>query len=199
MGTEQWWRENRTVTQEEAQELIYGMSSMLGQMQKWLGDQENHLVNAIPPQALESEERVLGYLLLDVDGNEVLFAASILRPEDFYRTANAAIFCAMVLVCLESTDDAPHDFLFLSVQEKLRDLGLLHEAGGAEYLTYLSNQGGARGQLAWYCRRVRQRAQRRRLATAAVECLRMAHDLDMDHGAMCSGIREAMRGALRDD
>jgi replicative DNA helicase len=196
MGTEQWWRENRTVTQEEAQELIYGMDVWLSKMREWLGDQHHHLVSALPPQALESEERILGYLLLDVGGNEVLFAASIVRPEDFYRSANATIFAALVLVAL---GDTPQDFLYLTVQEKLKDLEMLHEAGGAEYLQYLTNQGCAKGQLAWYCHRVRQRAQRRRLATAAVDSLRMAHDMDMDHRAMCDSIRDAMRIALRDE
>jgi replicative DNA helicase len=194
MGTEQWWRENRTVTQEEAQALIYGVSEQLAQLQKWLGDQENHLVNAIPPQSLTSEEGVLGCLLRDCGGREVLFAATIIRPEDFYRQANCDVFCACVSLAIE---DAPVDIL--TIQERLQEWEMLHESGGRDYLLYLIDQDVMTSTLAWHCHRVRQRAQRRRLATAAIESLRMAHDMDMDHREMCSGIREAMRAALRDE
>ena len=50
---------------------------------------ENEL-NRVPPQSLEAEMSLLGSLLLDKDA--MLKIADLIRPEDFYKDANARIF-----------------------------------------------------------------------------------------------------------
>ena len=52
------------------------------------------MIDRLPPQSIEAEQSVLGALLIDRDA--VVEVAEFLRPEDFYRPANGAIYAAML-------------------------------------------------------------------------------------------------------
>ena len=52
------------------------------------------MIDRLPPQSLEAEQSVLGAILIDRDA--VVEVAEFLRPEDFYRQANGAIYAAIL-------------------------------------------------------------------------------------------------------
>ena len=52
------------------------------------------MIDRLPPQSLEAEQSVLGAILIDRDA--VVEVAEFLRPADFYRQANGAIFAAIL-------------------------------------------------------------------------------------------------------
>ena len=47
-------------------------------------------IDRLPPQSIEAEQSVLGALLIDRDA--VIEVADFLRPQDFYRQANATVY-----------------------------------------------------------------------------------------------------------
>ena len=52
------------------------------------------VIDRLPPQSLEAEQSVLGAILIDRDA--VVEVAEFLRPDDFYRQANARIYSAIL-------------------------------------------------------------------------------------------------------
>ena len=52
------------------------------------------MIDRLPPQSLEAEQSVLGAILIDRDA--VIEVAEFLRPQDFYRQANARIYTAIL-------------------------------------------------------------------------------------------------------
>jgi len=86
----------------------------------------------IPPQDIESEQAVLGCLI--VDKNAVYKVADWLSPSDFYRNIHKIIYKAM-LDLFEKSE--PIDLRSLS--SRLQELKKLKEVGGRGYLTELSN------------------------------------------------------------
>lgn len=87
----------------------------------------------LPPQATDIEELVLGALMVESDAYANV--SDFLKPEHFYKTANQKIFSAIEMLVMlgEPTD-------FRMVTNKLRDLGIIDEVGGAYYITILSTQ-----------------------------------------------------------
>src|SRR5919206_4646911 len=86
----------------------------------------------LPPHNTDAEEAVLGSLLIDRDA--VGRVAAILRPDDFYRERNGAIYAAM-LALYERHE--PVDFMTLS--DELQRTGRYDEVGGLVYLSSLLN------------------------------------------------------------
>ena len=78
----------------------------------------------LPPHNLEAEEQLLASCLLFPDSAEDIFDS--LTPEDFYRTAHAEIYRAIMRLWKKKE---PIDII--SVMSDLRDSGLLEKCGGA--------------------------------------------------------------------
>ena len=90
------------------------------------------LPEKLPPQSIESEQSLLGCLLLDK--NAVVKVADFLEPRDFYRGIHQEIYKAS----LDLFDKGePMDLLTLS--NRLKERGQLEEIGGNSYLTELVN------------------------------------------------------------
>src|SRR5699024_7521209 len=85
----------------------------------------------IPPQAVEVEEAVLGSMLIEHEAATV--ALQMLSANDFYKPAHRHIF--EVLYDLYERDN-PLDLL--TVENELRDNGLLDSCGGPGYLSELT-------------------------------------------------------------
>ncbi len=85
----------------------------------------------VPPQAVEVEEAVLGSMLIEHEAATV--ALQMLSAKDFYKPAHQHIF--EVLHELYERDN-PLDLL--TVENELRDKGLLDTCGGAGYLSELT-------------------------------------------------------------
>src|SRR6187455_1055385 len=87
----------------------------------------------LPPQAVDLEEAVLGALMLDKDA--VANVIDVLHPECFYKEAHQKIYNAIHTLFHQTQ---PVDIL--TVTQQLRKSGELEIAGGAYYITQLTNR-----------------------------------------------------------
>jgi len=118
------------------------------------------VIDRLPPQNMDSEQAVLGSILIDRDA--IIEVADFLHPEDFYRQANGRIFGAM-LELFEHRE--PIDVV--TVAEALERAGDLESVGGAGYLSQLGNDTPTAVHVAQYGRIVERKAVLRRLIGAA--------------------------------
>jgi replicative DNA helicase len=123
------------------------------------------LFDRTPPHSIESEQALLGAMLLDP-----ACIADILQlvkgPEAFYLEAHAAIFSALVtLADKHNTADA------LLLGERLADQGRLDSVGGKDYIIRLAEAVPTAVNAKWYAQRVSEKAKLRKLIAAAGETL----------------------------
>jgi replicative DNA helicase len=90
------------------------------------------VIDRLPPQNIDSEQAVLGSILIDRDA--IIEVADFLRPEHFYRQAHGRIYAAM-LSLYEKRE--PVDVVTLA--EVLERDGELESVGGPSYLSQLGN------------------------------------------------------------
>jgi replicative DNA helicase len=118
------------------------------------------VIDRLPPQNLDSEQAVLGSILIDRDA--IIEVADFLRPEDFYRQAHGRIY-AVMLDLFEHRE--PIDVV--TVAEALERTSELEAAGGPSYLSQLGNDTPTAVHVAQYGRIVERKALLRRLIQAA--------------------------------
>jgi replicative DNA helicase len=118
------------------------------------------VIDRLPPQSLEAEQSILGALLIDRDA--IIEVADFLRPEDFYRPANGAIYAA-ILDLYERRE--PVDIV--TVAETLERTDQLESGGGRTYLSSLANQTPTAVHAVPYARIVERKAVLRNLIAAA--------------------------------
>jgi replicative DNA helicase len=118
------------------------------------------VIDRLPPQSLDSEQAVLGSILIDRDA--IIEIADFLHAEDFYRQAHGRIYAAM-LELFERRE--PIDVV--TVAESLERAGELEAIGGAGYLSQLGNDTPTAVHVAQYARIVERKAILRRLISAA--------------------------------
>jgi replicative DNA helicase len=118
------------------------------------------VIDRLPPQSLEAEQSILGAILIDRDA--VVEVAEFLRPADFYRQANGAIFAA-VLELFERRE--PIDIV--TVAETLERADQLEGIGGRAYLSSLSSSTPTAVHAVQYARIVERKAVLRNLIGAA--------------------------------
>jgi replicative DNA helicase len=108
------------------------------------------------PQSVESEKAVLGAILID---DKAIFAASeILLAEDFYLESHREIFKAMLSLVEE---DCSIDFFTL--REELRRRNKEEVAGGAAYLTSLTDGLPRALNVGHYAKTIREKSMSRQL------------------------------------
>ena len=117
-------------------------------------------IDRLPPQSIEAEQSVLGALLIDRDA--VIEVADFLRPQDFYRQANGAVYEA-ILELYERRE--PVDIV--TVSEALERREALEGVGGSAYLTSLINLTPTAVNAVHYGRIVERKAVLRNLIGAA--------------------------------
>ena len=113
------------------------------------------------PHSLEAEKAVLGCLLMSADAWHE--AASLLRPDDFFRDAHARVFKAAARL---ADRGVPTDMLPLV--EELRAAGDMDEVGGAAYLSSLTDGVPKGSNLSHYCGIVREKSRLRRIVEAGM-------------------------------
>ncbi len=118
------------------------------------------MIDRLPPQSLEAEQSVLGAILIDRDA--VVEVAEFLRPQDFYRQANARIF-AGILDLFERRE--PIDIV--TVAEVLERDGDLEGVGGRAYLASLTSSTPTAVHAVQYARIVERKSVLRNLIAAA--------------------------------
>lgn len=114
----------------------------------------------IPPHSVEAEQSVLGGLMLDNRGWDLI--ADRVRERDFYRHDHRLIFSVMAKLTEQSK---PLDVL--TVAEALRELHELDNIGGEVYLFELANNIPTVANIAAYADIVRERSVLRKLIAAA--------------------------------
>lgn len=123
----------------------------------------------IPPQAVDMEEAVLGAMMLDK--NAVAEVIDILKPEAFYTDAHNKIFEAIQKL-FHSTQ--PVDIL--TVTQQLRKNGTLEIAGGAYYVSQLTNRVASAANIEFHARIVLQKYIQRELIKISSETIRDAYE-----------------------
>jgi len=115
----------------------------------------------LPPQALDMEAAVLGALMLEQDA--LHNAIGIVRADYFYKPENRIIFEAISDLFADSKS-----IDILTVTNKLREQGKLEEAGGAYYISQLTNRIASTANTETYARIVQQKYTER-------EIIRLCH------------------------
>jgi replicative DNA helicase len=121
----------------------------------------------VPPHNLEAEESVLGAMMLSAEA--IADVVEILRPADFYRSANAKVFDT--LRELYGRGD-PVDAI--TAVEELKRRSLLEEVGGHLYISELVERVPTPAAAGSYARIVAETALLRRLISAAGDIMERA-------------------------
>lgn len=129
----------------------------------------------MPPQNLESENFILGSLL--IDQNTIVKIADILNPDDFYKDIHGEIFSAM-----KELYGRREPIDILSLTAKLEEKGRLEAVGGRAYIANLANSVGTASNVTYYAELIQRKATLRRLIGAASEIgeLGYAEDEEID-------------------
>ena len=127
----------------------------------------------LPPQAIDLEEAVLGALMLDKDA--LASVIDILHPECFYKEQHQKIYYAIHQL-FHSTE--PVDIL--TVTQQLRKNGELEIAGGAYYITQLTNRVASAANVEYHARIILQKFIQRELIRISGETIRDAYEETTD-------------------
>lgn len=131
-------------------------------------------IGRIPPQAVDLEEAVLGAMMLD--NSAVNDAVDILRvPETFYDPRHRVIFSAIRHLFSNSE---PIDLL--TVSDRLKKNGELEIAGGAYYLSTLTNKVASSAHIEFHSRIIVEKFIQREIIRMSNEILKDAYDETKD-------------------
>lgn len=125
--------------------------------------------NKIPPQSLETEEAILGGILIDPGAIERV--AHILRPEAFYMKQHRDIYQAALKLHLA---DKPIDLN--TVTTWLLDRELLEKVGGQSKLADLVSGTVSGINVDRYAELIMEKYQRRKLIEIGNQAVEIAHD-----------------------
>ncbi len=127
----------------------------------------------IPPHNLEAEESVLGSMLLSAEA--IGSVTEVLRPEDFYRSANEKIYRA----CLDLYGRGePVDAI--TVVEELKRRDQLGDVGGHLYIHNLVESVPTTASAGFYAKIVAEHALLRRLIDAGSKIITKAYSIPED-------------------
>ena len=127
----------------------------------------------VPPHNLEAEESVLGAMMLSAEA--IADVVEVVRPEDFYKSANGKIFDTLRAVYARGD---PVDAI--TAVEELRRRDLLEDIGGHLYIHELVEQVPTPAAAGNYARIVAQDALMRRLIQAAADIMAMGYSAPED-------------------
>lgn len=126
----------------------------------------------MPPQAVDLEEAVLGAVMLENKINDVI---GILKPESFYKDANATIYRAILRLAHQSF---PIDIM--TVSEELKKSGEIEIVGGRWYITSLTDRVASAGNVEYHARIVAQQAMKRDLIRESTKTINDCYDDSTD-------------------
>jgi len=126
-----------------------------------------------PPAAVEVEMAVLGAML--IDGDSVPKAIEILKQDSFYDKRNRIIFDAMA-----SLYEANEPIDTVSVYEELKKSNKADEAGGAAYLSMLTQDISSAANIDYHARVVMEKWILRQLISSSMEIANSAYEENED-------------------
>ncbi|MDR0552062.1 MAG: replicative DNA helicase [Spirochaetaceae bacterium] len=132
------------------------------------------LNDRVPPHNEDAERAALGSMLLDREA--VSTAKFTLKPEDFYTTANALVYEAVL--GLDDAGGVRADII--TVADALRKNGKLDAAGGEPYISALTNVVSSSANIEHYAQIVKELSMRRSLIRISAELSADAYDTSKD-------------------
>ena len=130
-------------------------------------------INRIPPHCVESEQSILGSIILDKEA--IITVAETIQPMDFYKEAHKIIYESMLKL---NSNNEPIDLITLI--EELRKEGHLDSIGGISYLTSLSTIVPTTSNVKYYANIVKEKSVMRQLIKASNEIINLGYDASTD-------------------
>ncbi len=121
-----------------------------------------------PPHSLESEQSILGGLMLDTNAFEIV--SDILSVDDFYRREHQIIYEAIERL---ASNAKPVDAV--TVLGELQAIGKVQDVGGMQYLDALVHSTPSAANIRRYAEIVRERSILRQLISAGDEIVSLAY------------------------
>lgn len=137
------------------------------------------------PNSRESEEAVIGAVLINPES--YYDVAQFLSSDDFYIHRHKWIWEAFVRL-----HDKKEEIDFITVTEKLDQMGHLSEIGGAAYITQLINNVPSSLHAEAYGRRIEETAIRRRMIKAANKIAQLAYKENLSLETVMDGSEKAV-------
>jgi len=126
-------------------------------------EKEQNLTNVnVPPSVVHVERAVLSALLLD--NSAIPRVVEIVKPEYFFDGKNKIIYHA-----ISTLDNANEPVDTVSVFEELKKSGKIQEAGGAEYLSKLTQEVSSAANVDYHARLITEKWILRQLISTANE------------------------------
>ncbi|MGL5330030.1 MAG: replicative DNA helicase [Peptostreptococcaceae bacterium] len=126
-------------------------------------------ISRIPPHSVESEQSILGSILLDKDA--IITVSETIRPGDFYKEAHKIIYECMLRL---SNKNEPIDLITLT--EELRKEGHLDNVGGISYITSLSTIVPTTSNVKYYADIVKEKSVLRQLIKASNDIMNLGYE-----------------------
>ena len=130
-------------------------------------------VGKIPPHDIEAEQAIIGSMLTDKDA--VIAALEVLKPEDFYREDNKAIFEAIVNLYAR-----PEPIDIITVKDELSQIGKFEQVGGLEYLAALPDKVPTTANVRQYIKIVEEKSRLRSLIKVSNEITSLGYEQTED-------------------
>lgn len=130
-------------------------------------------ISRIPPHSVESEQSILGSIILDKDA--IITVAETINPSDFYKEAHKIIYESMLSL---NSNNEPIDLITLI--EELRKEGHLDNVGGISYLTSLSTIVPTTSNVKYYANIVKEKSVMRQLIKASNEIINLGYNASTD-------------------
>ena len=125
-------------------------------------------ITRIPPHSVESEQSILGSILLDKDA--IITVAETITPTDFYKDAHRIIYESMMAL---NNNNEPIDMVTLT--DELRKRGYLDDIGGVTYLTSLSTIVPTTSNVKYYADIVKEKSVLRQLIKASNDIINLGY------------------------
>lgn len=125
-------------------------------------------ITRIPPHSVESEQSILGSILLDKD--TIITVAETITPTDFYKDAHRIIYESMMAL---NNKNEPIDMVTLT--DELRKRGYLDDIGGVTYLTSLSTIVPTTSNVKYYADIVKEKSVLRQLIKASNDIINLGY------------------------
>lgn len=126
-------------------------------------------IGRIPPHSVESEQSILGSILLDKDA--IITVTETIQPEDFYKEAHKIIYECMLKL---NSKNEPIDLITLT--EELKKQDALENIGGISYITSLSTIVPTTTNVKYYADIVKEKSVLRKLIKVSNDILNLGYD-----------------------
>ncbi|MGL5711858.1 MAG: replicative DNA helicase [Paraclostridium sp.] len=126
-------------------------------------------IGRIPPHSVESEQSILGSILLDKDA--IITVTETIQPEDFYKESHKIIYECMLRL---NAKNEPIDLITLT--EELKKQDSLENIGGISYITSLSTIVPTTTNVKYYSDIVKEKSVLRKLIKASNDILTLGYE-----------------------